>query len=354
MQSLWDHAHARHAVSIAAVYYNGSTSYRWPSEQQKKRFRVFNRIGRTHEKRDAKTIDTVDIREHGVIKCTALTFTFSLRDSEVANGMDGSGLRFMLTTWHDKSEEDVSDAQRMQLCAVVQGVMALPIEKVMFEAKDALCVLMSSLRLVQAPQCQQLVDVQLACWLLDPNVRYHNDRIKYQLLPLYHQHFGEDSGYDTDMTDRPGDIVRGLLADSADVVKLWHNVRGQLALQRMNAVFQDQEMRLLPVLAEMQYIGIRFDGENFKKSTNAIIAKMTAMVSTCSTWRRASVQWCRCTLTCRAVYLLCSCVERGTDHAGRRAVPCYQCTGCVTHHVRSVRHHTAHCTILFLCHSASH
>ena len=276
LQHFWDQAHDRHAVSIAAIYYNGSTSYRWPSEQQKKRFRIFNRIGR---KRDAKTIDTVDIREHGVIKCVAVTFTFSLRESEAASGLNGGGLRYMMTTWRDKSEEDVNEEVRLQLSAVVLAVMKLPLEKVMFEAKDTLCVLMSSLRLVQAPACQQLVDVQVACWLLDPNVSKESERSKYQLLPLIHQHLERDSGYDTDVTDRPADIARGLLADMADVVSLWHHVRSELVLQRMNAVFQEQEMRLLPVLAEMQYLGTRFDGENFKLSNNAIISKMNAMVS---------------------------------------------------------------------------
>lgn len=279
LQLFWNQAHDRHAVSIAAVYYNGSTSYRWPSKLQKERFRRFYRIGRTHEKRDAKTIDTLDIREHGVIKCVALTFSFSLRESEVGSGLEGSGLKFMMTVWHDKSEAEMSEETRMQLWSVVDGVLRLPIEKVMFEARDLLCVLMSSLKLVQVPQCQQLADVQVACWLLDPNVSKGSERSKYQLVPLVHQYLERESGYDTEVTDKPGDIRRGLLADMEDVVALWHRVRGQLALQRVNAVFHEQEMRLLPVLAEMQYLGTRFDGENFKKSNNAIIAKMTTMVN---------------------------------------------------------------------------
>ena len=285
LQLFWDQAHSRYAVSIAAIFYNGSTSYRWPSEQQKKRFRLFNRIGRHHERRDAKTIDTVDIREHGVIKCTALTFTFALRESELASQLhDSEQLKFMMTVWHDKSEEEASDEQRAQLCAVVQGVMALPIEKVAFDAKEVLCVLMSSLRWAQAPHCQQLVDVQVACWLLDPNVSKQSERDKYQLLPLVKLHLDRHSDYHTEVTDRPADIMRGLLVDMADVVLVWHYVRGQLALQRMNAVFHEQEMRLLPVLAEMQYLGTRFDGDSFKRASNAIIAKMTAMV------RHGSVQ----------------------------------------------------------------
>ena len=280
LQRFWDHAHTRHAVSIAAVFHNGSTSYRWPSDQQKKRFRLFSRIGRMHEKRDAKTIDTVDVREHGVIKCTAITFTFSLRAREAGSDVEGGGLKYVLTTWHDKNERDITEQDRAQLLAVMQGVMALPIEKVMFEAKDVLCVLMSSLRLAQAPQCQQLADVQVACWLLDPNVSDKGDRSRYQLVPLVHQHLRQDSGYDTDVTDRPKDIVRGMLADMSDVLSLWWHVRGQLALQRMRVLFEEQEMRLLPVLAEMQYLGTRFDGDNFRRANNAFIAKMTSIVST--------------------------------------------------------------------------
>jgi len=277
LQCFWDQAHSRHAVSICAVYYNGSSSYRWPSEQQKKRFRVFNRIGRSHDKRPAKIIDTVDIREHGVIKCTAVTFAFALRHHEVGDSeVVSKGLKFMLPTWQDKSEREMSEADRLQLSAVVLGMMKLPIEKVMFEAKDIFLVLMSSLRSPQAPRCQQLVDVQVACWLLDPNVTKESDRSKYQLLPLVQKYLERDSGYDTDVTDRPADILRGLLVDMEDVLVLWHAVRGQLALQRMN-VMMDLEMQLLPVLAEMQYLGNRFDDKHFVVANNAVSMKMTAI-----------------------------------------------------------------------------
>ena len=275
LEKFWSFAYERLAVSIAAVYYNGSTSYRWPSDDQKKRFRLFNRLG--GRRRDAKTIDTVDVREHGVLKCTALTFKFAVRDSEAASGVDESGLRFMMTVWRDKSEAEMSEEERMQLAAVIEGVMAFPIDKVMFEAKDVLTVLMSALKWVQAPQCQKLIDVQVACWLLDPNVSKESERSKYQLLPLLHQHLEQGSGYDTDVTDKPGDIARGLFADLTDVLSLWANVQPQLMVQRMQPVFQDQEMRLLPVLAEMQYLGTRFDGEHFKHAQNAIITKMTTI-----------------------------------------------------------------------------
>jgi len=246
----------------------------------------------------------------------AITFTFQLRESEKAAGFDETGLKYMLTVWRDKSEEDISEERRLQLRAVLLSVMELPTpEKVMFEAKDVLCALMSSLRWVQAPQCEQLVDVQVACWLLDPNVSKDSEREKYQLLPLIHKHLDRASGYDTDVTDRPVNIARGLFVDMTDVVALWDYVRGQLALHRMQAVFADQEMRLLPVLAEMQYLGTRFDGENFKKSNNAIIIKMTALVSTHNHNHRTTLdkQTMHSTvgfeiLTCDVGYRVCVCV----------------------------------------------
>ena len=343
VQCFWDQANARHAVSVAAVYFNGSTSYRWPSEQQKKRFRVFNRIGRHTEKRNAKTIDTVDIREHGVIKCMAVTFTFALRHHEVGDAQsDSKGLKFMLPTWHDKSEPELSEADRLQLSAVVQGMLALPIEKVMFEAKDLILVLMSSLKMVQVPRCEQLSDVQVACWLLDPNVTKDSDRSKYQLLPLVHQYLQRDSGYDTDVTDRPADILRGLFVDMEDVLLLWHAVSAQLALQRMGLVMQ-LEMGLLPVLAEMQYLGTRFDGQHFVHANNAVIQMMTNIVSHADTLDAPTPPSATSSEPTDIDCLCLPLTERQAGDACRRAVSRNQPSGCRAHHVRSVLCHISHC-----------
>ena len=275
IQTFWDLVNQCSSVSISCVFFNGSSSFRPASDSQKRRFRAFIRQQLGQRKMEARAVDE-EVRQRGVTQCAAVVFLFH----DPPPSMQPDCLRFLLPVWQPKDAPSPSGLELGTLELVLLGLLERDsIEKLTFDAKELLCVLMRRCNWRQLDcRIQQLIDVQLASWLLSPNAR-EKDRVKYSLLSLLREHSENESDYPVDISDRPADIMRGLQVDLLDVLRLWSDVRVRLLQQRMLAVFMEQEMQLTPVLAEMQQAGICFDGDSFRKANKAVERRMMDMVA---------------------------------------------------------------------------
>ena len=242
LQQLWDVSWVSSSVSIGVVLYNGATSFRSASDTQKKRFRGFMRQMSTRkENAAAKDIDVYDMRERGVQKCIAVLFQFP------PNPHTTSSSSFMLPVWRPKEAEALAEDTRLQVGEVLRQLLgSTELLKLTFEAKELLCILMRFFQWFTAPVIAGLIDVQVGAWLLSPNAR-EKDRAKYSLLRLLPQYCACESDYPIDVSDKPGDIMRGLKVDLVDVrERLWPAIQLQLGHLDMLPLFHAQ---VTPVLS---------------------------------------------------------------------------------------------------------
>lgn len=109
-------------------------------------------------------------------------------------------------------------------------------------------------------------DTMLAHALIEPDQRHGMDHLAeaylgYSPIPITHL-IGEKGEAQTSLNEAPLDQVAEYAAEDVDItLRLRKALEPKLAEGRIGEVFRDMEARLMPVLAGMEYEGIRLDTE---------------------------------------------------------------------------------------------
>lgn len=113
------------------------------------------------------------------------------------------------------------------------------------------------------PECR-IADTMIAAWLLQPDTQgkssYSLEGLAERRLHLKGTEFSELVGKGMTFADVPLEKAAAYSAEDADfTLQLWRLLEPELKEQRLDALFWDVEMRLLPVLAGMEKDGIHLD-----------------------------------------------------------------------------------------------
>lgn len=110
----------------------------------------------------------------------------------------------------------------------------------------------------------ELLDTMLAHYLIDPDQRHNMDYLAESLLgyspvPITTL-IGDKKGAQKSMRDVDPDALCEYAAEDADItLQLWHKLKPMLKERGQERVFYEIETPLMPVLADMERIGINLD-----------------------------------------------------------------------------------------------
>lgn len=125
----------------------------------------------------------------------------------------------------------------------------------------------------------RLFDTMIAHYLLNPELRHGMDYLaetylKYKTIPI-EDLIGQKGKGQRSMRDVPLDKIAEYAAEDADVTLKLRNVFApELEKTGLKSLFEDIEMPLVFVLAEMEYSGVKLDTAALKQSSTELTAEL--------------------------------------------------------------------------------
>ena len=247
-------------ISVGAMWIDGSTSFRPAEKGERKQF------ARSIGKRVGEFNDS-DFRQCGAIKAIAIVFNFT-RPHSTDNKL------FSLPLCNVSPQ--ISSECRTSLHHLLLRFLTIERkQKLMFEAKEALCALLHYCHLTRFIQrdVSGLVDIKIAVWLFDPDAKTHlsivNVRDKFKVNAA------------TSDISAQGDTsaeVSTFLSDLSSIASIWSSVSSSLTANSLTSAFYDQEMRMVPILVEMQLTGIRFNEKPFVEIAESTSSRLLSII----------------------------------------------------------------------------
>ena len=110
----------------------------------------------------------------------------------------------------------------------------------------------------------RLIDTMVAHYLLDPDQRHNLDIMAQSILKYktitFSELVGDKKNNQISLRDVPIESLTIYACEDVDItLRLWAKLQDSLDQQGLSEVFDQIEMPLLPVLAEMEYRGITVD-----------------------------------------------------------------------------------------------
>ncbi|PRP88768.1 DNA polymerase I [Planoprotostelium fungivorum] len=137
--------------------------------------------------------------------------------------------------------ESIDSAEKRNL--LIQFLQDEEIEKICVEAKDSIEI---GLEIDSNLNPKNVMDVKIACWIYEPELT------SYDFNELCHTHLN--------ILDPPGNSgLSRFLEDALNCHRLWNCVRAKLEAAQLMKPFLDQEMKIVPILSQMELYGIGFD-----------------------------------------------------------------------------------------------
>ncbi|MBN2164093.1 MAG: DNA polymerase I [Pontiellaceae bacterium] len=128
----------------------------------------------------------------------------------------------------------------------------------------------------------ELLDTMLAHYLIDPDQRHNMDHLAESLLdysPIpIEALIGDRKGKQKSMREVDPDKLCEYAAEDADItLQLWHKLRPMLKERGQERVFYEIETPLLPVLASMEFNGIRLNSAGLETYSEQLATKITGL-----------------------------------------------------------------------------
>ncbi len=128
----------------------------------------------------------------------------------------------------------------------------------------------------------ELLDTMLAHYLIDPDQRHNMDHLAESLLgyspvPITAL-IGEKKGTQKSMREVDPDALCEYAAEDADItLQLWHKLRPMLKERGQERVFYEIETPLMPVLADMEHVGINLDVPAMEAYSEELAGKIAGL-----------------------------------------------------------------------------
>lgn len=187
------------------------------------------------------------------------------------------------------SKKDSSDSavhkERMKL---LKEVLEMPnTEKIVFDCKPQLKILMN----LNIHAIHGLRDPRIASWILQPDT--HKDAV---LRDLFIEHadsiMGAKASLRVEYTAGLGETekaLRSAILSSHQSLLVMTPIEQELNLNSMFELFTTIEMKLVPILAKMEYYGVGFSEETLLQARNLIEAKIQNLESRARRYCRKEV-----------------------------------------------------------------
>lgn len=151
---------------------------------------------------------------------------------------------------------------------------------VLFDAKSVICALLAHFHVsrLSVDQMPQMADAKIAAWMCDPDDTHDSKFTVDGLMEAWK--IAPPAGFTRVSVGPPGDRdIDVMMQDQSDVRRLFDGLARRMQQQQLLQAYVRQEMRVLPVVIEMQLRGIAIDLSLFDIAKVKLDEKLRKLVN---------------------------------------------------------------------------